>query len=466
MPNILQPSSVSYEQIRQDLLDYVQSKPDYDAWKDFFEGGAGVTNIELQAGLGAFLSFHAYMSRRESHLFYAKLRSTIYGIADILGYPINRMEAGKLKLKITCDSSFFWDRDVPIGNLNGVPLSLLNSTHFNIGLNDGTGDGIDVVFGEWQSYSTTISGDIDFNEVELLLEDVDRADNVNFEVRVNDILTDTTKYVEAMGPTNILQKTLSDRILIVFGDDFFGLKAHNNDDIDIDYVYVHDVTDYSISKIRLDLDGEITDGVSVNPLLVADSTRKVTIVAPGYFSSKRRMVTNSDHEYIVLSYTGIVSAKMKRYDEEEDPCCTALISYLFSDEHLMSPSEEDQILDYLEDFKITGEQVVFVDPQAVLVNMEMTIVVDEGADTDEIETLATEAVNSQCLQLGSIFKVGTVVDEVSEINGVNRTYLTQPRYDKENPYNKYFKLDVIDITFTTDSNSVLEYGDGSGGYTG
>ena len=82
---IIDPKSLSFESIKQDLINYVQSRPDYAKWQDFYEGGAGTTQLELFAGVATFLSFHAIGARRETYIETRKLRSSAINICTTLG---------------------------------------------------------------------------------------------------------------------------------------------------------------------------------------------------------------------------------------------------------------------------------------------------------------------------------------------------------------------------------------------
>ena len=49
MSFIIDPSSVSFEDLRQDVRDYLEAAPDALKWKDFFASGVGQTTIALIA---------------------------------------------------------------------------------------------------------------------------------------------------------------------------------------------------------------------------------------------------------------------------------------------------------------------------------------------------------------------------------------------------------------------------------
>jgi hypothetical protein len=150
MTTIIDPTSLSFENIRQDLIDYIESKPEYDSWRDFFGSSAGLTEIELLSGLGSFLSYHALGARRESYIDTRKLNSSAIGICNTLGYPVNRKSTPRLRLKVNVDSSIYWDRVNALGEWDNRNLSLLSSQTITSGVVY-----LDVVVGDWNTTTWT-----------------------------------------------------------------------------------------------------------------------------------------------------------------------------------------------------------------------------------------------------------------------------------------------------------------------
>ena len=90
--NITDISSISYDEIRNYLENYIQSLPEYaQKWKEFYEGGAGQTVLNVASGVTAFLAFSAYLNRKNSLLDYGVLPSSIVEIAVANGFIYNRL---------------------------------------------------------------------------------------------------------------------------------------------------------------------------------------------------------------------------------------------------------------------------------------------------------------------------------------------------------------------------------------
>lgn len=109
------PQSVSFTQWVADIKAYVQSKPDYTAWKDFYNSSAGVTLIEVMAGLGVYLQHKAIIGRRETYLPYCEFKSSAIARAEAGGYSCDRGQNVHMTLTI-------------LPNPLGVPISLSKFT--------------------------------------------------------------------------------------------------------------------------------------------------------------------------------------------------------------------------------------------------------------------------------------------------------------------------------------------------
>ena len=98
---IIKNTSQSFQQILIDLNLYLRSKPDWDAWRDYFETGSGTTMLELIAGLGATLFYFINIQRQETYLQTALNRTSVIGISQTLGYSANRGSVVKTLITIT-----------------------------------------------------------------------------------------------------------------------------------------------------------------------------------------------------------------------------------------------------------------------------------------------------------------------------------------------------------------------------
>jgi hypothetical protein len=318
-------------------------------------------------------------------------------------------------------------------------------------------------------------------------------------------MTETTNFPEEYTETNVLVRTSFDRLALLFGDDSFGRLLRNNEVVVLKYVKVEPITDYTTSNITLSQSvGNLISSVTINTYQPEDSLLKISRVAPGYFSAKRRMVNIDDHENIIVSYPGIISSKHslplgklveasdvgKYFGEVINPpfslittpligsyiqyraddagatlnlkvfsqAATVLMSYLFDDEHTLLTTEEEQLQIFLKDnHRILGEQIIMIDPTPVSVDINLLLVIEEDVDTPSITTSIQEFVNEKMKILQGSFFPNDLYLFTSQISGVIRPYIVSsaPGEDTKLSFNEYFKLNSLVVNYSTNSETLV-----------
>ncbi len=214
--NLINSVSLSYSAIKTDLEDYIKSKPDYQAWRDFYESGQGQSFIELIAALGTYIAYQNIIARREAYLVDAKIRSSNIAIAEGLGYPSYRGQNVHLDLTITPDQTISLERYTIIGAVAGYDLVLAE----DITLSYGVQTDFEVILGflkeedvEVQSsdlnvfrfISEKVSEDYQLflNEVELpVSKDIINLDKDYYVVLSNGYLSVDAYYINKLQPTD------------------------------------------------------------------------------------------------------------------------------------------------------------------------------------------------------------------------------------------------------------------------
>ena len=115
MEVIIKNKSQSFEQIVIDLNVYLRSLPDWASWQDYFKTGSGQTIIELIAGLGTQLFYFINIQRQENYLQTAMNRSSVIGIAQMLGYSAGRGNAVKARITVTPNQTGVFNKFTVIG---------------------------------------------------------------------------------------------------------------------------------------------------------------------------------------------------------------------------------------------------------------------------------------------------------------------------------------------------------------
>lgn len=134
MAFIINPQSVSYEQAKQDIMAYLQTKPDYEKWQDFFASSVGTTVVELLAGLTSLIGFNVIVARKEAYLQYNDNRSSAIGIAQNLNYSVARGLNARIKVTITPTASISISKYSVIGSVSDQDVIILEDVVFNAGV--------------------------------------------------------------------------------------------------------------------------------------------------------------------------------------------------------------------------------------------------------------------------------------------------------------------------------------------
>lgn len=459
---IIDPKSISFDSIKTELINYVQSLPDASKWKDFYESGAGTTQIELLAGLGTFLGFHSLGARRESYLDSCKLYTSAINICNIIGYPVQRVSAPRLKINFYLPLNTFWDRTVPCFYYKGRSVSLLHSQTIVGGTNE-----LEFVVGDWKTSTFTSTTNEKFANILILDTGIDSGlFDDTLELFVSGAPKTLIAYADEFLPDNVLIKTYYGGVLLVFGDGYIGYQLRVNDTVEFNYVNTSGplgATGINVAELTKNLECTINSVQIINPGYVQDSIPKMAAVAPGYLTSKRRMVTGPDHVYIFMNYSGSLISSNYKKDTEAD-CCTILLSYLFVDEHIASFPEKETMYSYLFDYKMVGERIIIVDPKKIGIEMKMICIVEEGINQSEVEDLIKEIVNKHTMKLGITYHIGQVTAEVSRLDGVYRTYLVRPVSDKTLEFDRYLKLVSLEVIVTSNKDYVVDIDPDNTGY--
>lgn len=147
---LINPLSVSPESISNDLKLLISRNPD--AFKDFYNTGAGSAVIDMAAALGAFYAFHSITQRRELSLTFAESYSNLIGTAEGYGYSAYRGSNVKVRLRVKPNYSLAVSKWTVIGNYLDYDITLLSDVIFN---KDVPVD-IDVVIGNQLTESQTV----------------------------------------------------------------------------------------------------------------------------------------------------------------------------------------------------------------------------------------------------------------------------------------------------------------------
>jgi hypothetical protein len=124
------------KEIVKDLQTAISELPEFVGWKDYFEGGAGQTIIELIAGSQAIKNHYNLMRVRESSLQYARMDSSITELAINKGVFRPTAKCVKILVSFTSQRSGIVNKGELIGSYMDMDVYSLESKNIILGRNE------------------------------------------------------------------------------------------------------------------------------------------------------------------------------------------------------------------------------------------------------------------------------------------------------------------------------------------
>jgi len=443
---LIDPRSLSFEQIKEDLETYVASRSDAATWRDFFSSSAGTILIEMMAGMGAFLSFHATAARREAYLDTANLDTSIYNLAIMLGYPVNRLSCTKLVVTIA----------------NGGESICLVPSAGSETLANGTFSYYAVV-GTWETETYTATETRDYTRI--LVSDTGIENVITWATSTFDLLRLSTVNIGAVTILEVVEdlsftgaaliRTHADGVYLIFGE-----SITVGDIVTFDYVKsagpIAGDTIPLTSITSLLTPGITITGISIDDRgYLADTIEKIQYTAPGFHAAKKRMVTKEDHIYVFLEETVAISAN---YIKSPTLCCSGIFSYLLT-KQTYAPGAAAQLA-AIEDNRMLPEYLTVEDPGQKGVDLLMFVKVTTAADTVTLLTDITAILDTHLYIVGGALSRGTIGKNINLLTGVLGVEIVKPRNDLDleasvvGGWKLYFSEYNYDIRFVTDDYAV------------
>ena len=368
--SIISPTSVTPQSIERDVLAFLKSLPDTDVWQDYFRDAShGRTLIRILAAFGAFLHHQARAIRREANLETARLDSSARAMSYTLGYPMRRRRAARLRL--TVPSSLQNTSGVTSSGDNGTigsisvggrtfAVSTPTGNRLDGSVNRNSPTAIDCVIGTWSTVVADLSSatsefpefafvpvDADGGELEPSVVDNDlmhirlnepgETSSIKHGTFIEDYSFNTREGTDILpalgtigGDLDAVVKTGISHITVVFGGDIddaltLGRRPEPNSSVEVKYLICPDIGTDRPELANFVPQGMERNGVAIpadffretetDPFLTArplpaDDAALASKLVPGYFASRRSMVSLEDHEAVVKSQQEIWDCKV------------------------------------------------------------------------------------------------------------------------------------------------------------
>lgn len=326
---IISAASLSYDEIRRDLLEYVRSKPDSQKWIDYLESGAGVTIADLIAGLGSFNAFKQLMRRQESYLDIASFESSIIELAFNRGFMLAPTDT----LKLNCE--FFSTTQLEI-DAEQVVAAGTDFMVYSIGVEvipANTLTIIECACGNLKNFTQTITGLEEFQTFSFIFEDkygANEFESLIFNGNLSVPMLSDLNYLQSYGNDFVLRRLLPNEVRVYVGNGVLGW--YNNAITSVQY------------KVLTYDDGMFPANLEIQSLLSAELTGFTRSQEPVYGMDKEeirktatfypidgRIVTNTDYESVIFKYFGGVLKDVYSYNIDHTQMVHLLVEDTFND---------------------------------------------------------------------------------------------------------------------------------------
>ncbi len=121
LSKVIGTNSLSFETIKNDLLNYVSNLPDGESWKDlFYTTSDGNVILTILSGVSSFKAFHELSRVRESSLDYAELETNVNNLAANRGYLVPPAFAPEFNFYLKLNSSATEEFVIKEGDILGA----------------------------------------------------------------------------------------------------------------------------------------------------------------------------------------------------------------------------------------------------------------------------------------------------------------------------------------------------------
>ena len=437
---IINPTQISFDEIRTALETYVASKPADESWQDFYVSGAGQTIIEIAAALGAFYAYHFIAGRRESFLSVAQNYSSLVGIAENLGYSTSRGDNLQMSINIVPNQTVTLSKWTIIGNYTEYDLVLTE----DIILNQGIATNVPVIIGNLME--------------EVINVTTNQLTQFSFS---NPNVTDTFRLLlnrqELPTSTNIAD-ALNDRYVTLtnsFGSmDVFYLQQgqylyKSGDSLSLQFIERNslDRSSFSNSNLTIDYASQINESTVIENRTNVESIDSIKIKAPIYHETSMVIRARKDYsKYLQLAHPQIIQAN----DMDIYPGLIA-ITYIKNDGTNLSEEEKQYWLDQIEESRPSGVAKAIIQ-DSVIVNKTLNISLWRAADSN-ISSTVSDTIDEILSSYENVFEVdldlNQIEHDIEDLDGIKiaRVELASSNWKASTTYDLYDQITVDDDTF-------------------
>ena len=411
--NTLRVTGLDFDTIRGNLRDFIAAKPEF---KDYdFNSSAIGSLLDLLAYNSYYNSFYVNMAVNEAFLDSAQLRENVVSRAKSLGYTPRTAFGATARINIKFPNANTTTRGVltiPKGttfnttaNNLSLTFSTTEATTVLANSTNGFSANIDIVEGTQLTHRfTKVAGNNSF-----VIPNAN-VDSRYFDVTVqtsgtNAVYTKVSTLYEVNGNSQIyyFEETANNRPKLVFGDNVLGKTPVTGSTIFVEYRVVNATDGNGANNFTFSstIDDEDTFEITTISRAVggqnAENIDDIRFNASKNFETQERAVTTEDYKRIInAQYSDIVRSIQVFGGELADPPIYGKVYIAIRPiaGTVLSNTQKNNILSYLEDYAVQSIDPVIIDPTYLYIVPEVKFRVDftlTNRSAGQIATLLSNA---------------------------------------------------------------------------
>lgn len=423
-------SSISQEQIKRDISLFIEANKDKYPVTTNYTGSVKNQIVDMASGLAAYLAQKYTMSVPETNLSTCKLRDSVYVNAEDWGYSVGRPMSPVVRLLSGSKNSFILKRGDSLGTVTskGVQWGLI---YFGPTRSIFYGQTFEVNVAQYfkvegtflesdfnkpvtiQAFPETESTSIDNFQVYLTINELE----IEYSEDPRDlILTDTPSITtknslvdgEGIGVKAVIYQKI--------GDSVVGVQTlQKTDTYSLEYLTTTGlISNLATLMANVSLPTDITyDSISSLGMNEEDP-EKVKRLAPAFYNSAGRAITEPDYEVIVNKHLLVFKSAYMYYDEFEK---TAYVSYVSSSGEPLTVYEQSLLEAYTSKKRLAGTFIALVPATQKLESMLISCLYKcESKLTSDTVTAFEELIKQQIISIMSKYSGRQNIDKLlSEI---------------------------------------------------
>ena len=438
----LDNSAISFNELRQSLINFVQSKPDASRWRDFYTGGEGTILIELIAGLGFYEALKIIFSKEETYLQYVNTLASAKAVALNYTYSAFRGKNRRYTLRFTPNRP----ASIPAFSIIGYQGDYDLVTTKDVLLNEGTPVEVEVIVGTFMT--STLEATSANLEIFRFTDDLVSED---YRLYLNDVQMPTTSLAsKALEDNYLVQSNSVGGVNVTYLNTQvdFEHKYQTGDQLRLDYIQYQNI-EYS-TELSVDYADEVEVLTTTNPEY-PETIQSIQVKAPIMYETQQLVRAREDYT------KNLKQLKAKFTDAQSRDLSPAYVevTYAQNDRTLLTDEEREDVLQQLSKSRTFGVPMAYLnEPKYSRIKLDVNLRIRTAQTALELEPVVEAAMDPYEYVFGKLIDFTDIKTELQTNSAIRIATITNT--EDEFRRSDYYQLgDVISLPKVVGTESTL-----------